>query len=197
MAKRYDICDLGDLLLQLSDKEAGTLLKAIVRYRNGKPLPEVPYPIRATLAGEVAKIDAAEQHRRLVSDKRKAAVSKRWDTNVYNCIQMNTNVFSRPPLSTPITNPPIEISKDIINSPPKGGRTFLKPSIEEVRQYCESRKNNVNASNFWDFYESKGWMVGKNKMKDWKAAVRTWERRSQSNTAAALSEEAKKYGGAF
>lgn len=53
---------------------------------------------------------------------------------------------------------------------------FTKPSVEEVKQYCEERKNNVDYVKFYDFYESKGWMVGKNKMKDWKACVRTWER---------------------
>lgn len=59
---------------------------------------------------------------------------------------------------------------------------FVKPSVEEVKQYCEERKNNIDYVKFYDFYESKGWMVGKNKMKDWKACVRTWERsRGQSS----------------
>ena len=53
---------------------------------------------------------------------------------------------------------------------------FVPPSVEEVTEYCTSRNNNVDAQMFVDFYSSKGWMVGKNKMKDWKAAVRTWER---------------------
>lgn len=53
---------------------------------------------------------------------------------------------------------------------------FTPPSVEEVDEYCKGRKNNVDPAAFVDFYESKGWMVGKNKMKDWKAAVRTWER---------------------
>lgn len=52
---------------------------------------------------------------------------------------------------------------------------FKPPSVEEVQAYCKERKNTVNPETFVDFYSSKGWMVGKNKMKDWKAAVRTWE----------------------
>ena len=52
---------------------------------------------------------------------------------------------------------------------------FHKPSISEIQQYCEERKNTVNAEKFFNHYESNGWMVGKNKMKDWKACVRTWE----------------------
>ena len=52
---------------------------------------------------------------------------------------------------------------------------FHKPSISEIQQYCEERKNTVNAEKFFNYYEANGWKVGKNKMKDWKACVRTWE----------------------
>lgn len=53
---------------------------------------------------------------------------------------------------------------------------FIPPNVQDVRAYCLERGNNVDPDNFWDFYQAKNWMVGKNKMKDWKAAVRTWER---------------------
>lgn len=61
------------------------------------------------------------------------------------------------------------------------GKKFVPPTEAEVREYCEQRNNGVDASAFVNFYESKGWMIGKNKMKDWKAAVRTWER-NRKNT---------------
>ena len=54
---------------------------------------------------------------------------------------------------------------------------FKKPTFDEVNNYCLERNNNIDAEAFIDFYESKNFMIGKNKMKDWKAAVRTWERR--------------------
>lgn len=85
-------------------------------------------------------------------------------------------------------NPPeieIELEKDIeiekeIHSSVKSTTTkrkrFEKPSISDIKQYCMERNNNVNAEHFFDYYESNGWKVGKNSMKDWKAAVRTWER---------------------
>lgn len=60
-------------------------------------------------------------------------------------------------------------------------KRFTPPTLEEVKDYCWERMNNVDAQRFIDFYESKGWMVGKNKMKDWKAAVRNWERTEQSS----------------
>ena len=56
-------------------------------------------------------------------------------------------------------------------------RRFTPPSFEEVKAYCEERGNNVNPQAFIDFYTSKGWKVGRETMKDWKAAVRTWETR--------------------
>ena len=62
------------------------------------------------------------------------------------------------------------------NNPPKGKR-FVAPTVEEVKAYCLERKNGLDAQAFVDFYASKGWKVGNNPMKDWKAAVRTWENR--------------------
>ena len=56
------------------------------------------------------------------------------------------------------------------------GKIFVPPTIEEVKDYCHERNNNIDPETFINFYESKGWYVGKNKMKDWKAAIRTWER---------------------
>lgn len=55
-------------------------------------------------------------------------------------------------------------------------KIFKPPTVDDVRAYCTERGNGVDPQSFVDFYESKGWMIGKNKMKDWKAAVRTWER---------------------
>lgn len=57
-------------------------------------------------------------------------------------------------------------------------KRFIKPTIEEIQAYIEERNNGINANAFYDFYESKNWYVGKNKMKDWKACMRTWEQRN-------------------
>ena len=62
----------------------------------------------------------------------------------------------------------------------KSTKKFISPSIEEVKKYCIERNNNIDAEHFVNYYDSIGWMVGKNKMKDWKAAVRTWERNDKS-----------------
>ena len=59
-------------------------------------------------------------------------------------------------------------------------KRFLPPSVDDVRAYCQERKNNISPERFVDFYSSKGWMVGKNPMKDWKACIRTWEQREKN-----------------
>lgn len=85
--------------------------------------------------------------------------------------------------STPEIEIELEKDKEIekeIDSSAKSTTTkrkrFEKPTLSQITQYCLERNNNVNAEQFYDYYESNGWKVGKNAMKDWKAAVRTWER---------------------
>lgn len=72
-----------------------------------------------------------------------------------------------------------KVSESKIPQPKR--KRFEKPTVEEVRAYCLERNNNVDAETFVDFYDSKGWCVGKTPMKDWKASVRTWERSPHRN----------------
>ena len=55
-------------------------------------------------------------------------------------------------------------------------KRFVKPKVVDIAEYCLERKNYIDAQKFYDYYSSNGWRVGKNAMKDWKAAVRTWEK---------------------
>jgi hypothetical protein len=71
----------------------------------------------------------------------------------------------------------------------KPTKNFIKPGINDIICYCKSRKNNVNANSFYDFYESKNWMIGKNKMKNWHAAVRQWENRDNSKPIGTYREK--------
>lgn len=77
------------------------------------------------------------------------------------------------------------------DKPPRASR-FQPPTVEEVRVYCAERKNSVDPERFVDFYESKGWVVGKSKMKDWRAAVRSWER-SDSQQKATNKDRIRSY----
>ena len=72
-------------------------------------------------------------------------------------------------------------------------KRFVKPTLEEVTAYCEERKNGISAQQFMDFYESKGWKVGNQPMKDWKASVRTWEQRHKDENKSTKVADASKY----
>ena len=100
-----------------------------------------------------------------------------------NCNQLNANasIIQSNPIqseyeSNPNTNPN---PKENPNSSADKPHRFTPPTLEEVTEYCRERNNGIDPQRFIDFYAAKGWMIGKNKMKDWKAAVRTWEKRQQ------------------
>jgi len=63
---------------------------------------------------------------------------------------------------------------------PKNNQKFIKPTLEEVSAYCQERSNGIDPQAFIDFYQAKGWLIGKEPMRDWRAAVRTWERRQMN-----------------
>lgn len=71
---------------------------------------------------------------------------------------------------------------------PPSRKRFTPPSVEQVREYCYERGNSVDPQRFVDYYTSNGWMVGKNKMKDWRASVRTWEQKEKSYGRPAASK---------
>lgn len=80
----------------------------------------------------------------------------------------------------------INIKRECIKG--AASKKFTRPSVAEIQAYCEERNNGINAEDFFNFYESKGWVIGRSPMKDWKAAVRTWESSRRKNT---LSDQKK------
>ena len=88
----------------------------------------------------------------------------------------------------------IEIESEKETAPQKERKRsqFYPPTVDEVKAYCQERGNSVDAERFCDFYGSKGWMVGKSKMKDWKCAVRNWERDAKQKQAEANKPVIKK-----
>lgn len=82
----------------------------------------------------------------------------------------------------------IEIDKEKENKKKDSPKRFVPPSLDEVQAYCTERRNGIDAEAFIDFYTSKNWYVGKTKMTDWKAAVRTWESRNRKQTKTAYAD---------
>lgn len=111
--------------------------------------------------------------------------------------QVTSQVTGKPTINQQSTNNQLTTNNNVnnvnnVNNKYRGkkkDKKFKKPTVEEVKKYCEERGNTINAENFVDFYESKGWKVGKNSMKDWKAAVRTWERRGESTKKKKFNSE--------
>lgn len=98
---------------------------------------------------------------------------------------VNSNLDFRPQLNTKESN--TDSMKELRNNPPvsPGGKKkrFVPPSVEEVRAYCQERQNTIDAQQFVDFYTANGWTQGHGKpIKDWRAAVRTWEARDRDKT---------------
>ena len=87
---------------------------------------------------------------------------------------------------------------DTTDSPKTSLKRFKKPTTEEIQSYCTERKNNVDSMKFFNFYESNGWKVGKNAMKDWKASIRTWESNSinKSNSDSKIGNQLNSWQGA-
>ena len=84
------------------------------------------------------------------------------------------------------------LGKDRLGQDRSGERKstrFTPPTLDEVREYCESRKSSVDPERFVDWYTANGWKVGKNPMKDWKAAVRSWEQRDKAERPAEKTRE--------
>lgn len=105
------------------------------------------------------------------------------DSTVYpECIQPVSNVDTQVRLGQVSTGKD-SVGKGIEEAePPTRPKRFVPPTVDEVREYCFERGNSVDPQRFVDYYSSNGWMVGKTKMKDWKAAVRTWEQREKAQS---------------
>lgn len=152
------------------------------------------------------------------SEQAKKAIEARWakkrqdeqrnsDTH---CIQpeddsnteSNTlsNTLSNTPLPLPYPSPlpspqPLPIhDKSDREAQKNKNAAFSKPTLEDIEAYCKERANKVEAHRFLSYYESNGWKVGKNPMKDWKAAIRTWERGSHCGFGAQPANRNRKEG---
>ena len=191
MAREY-IClyfSYLDYIAPLNDEERGRLLTAILQYGATGEEPEMAGNERMVFPAIRSQIDRDAIKYGERCKRNSQNIRNRWkgprsgdesecepiqpNTNEYDRIRSNTNVYETyqgkgKGEGKGEYSPP--------KSPSRGRKTFSPPTAEEVAAYCTERNNGVDAQTFVDFYASKGWYVGKNPMKDWKAAVRTWER---------------------
>lgn len=164
-----------ELITLLSDTEQAELLLAITKFmfEDVEPnLNDKQMKIFNNLKRPLIK--SKEQSKRRTNQKPN---DNQIETKEEPNIEPNKNTSND--VYVNVNNNVLESNKRVIGRKEK---TFKKPTIDEIADYCFERENNIDANEFYDFYESKDWMIGKNKMKDWKASVRTWERRNEYKT---------------
>lgn len=182
-----------DKTKNLSNEEFGKLTRAILLYSETGELTS-GFSDLGEMAYEFIT-DVIKRSQKKSDDGRKGAY-KRWNSDPYsthiathyntNAINTNININRNRNKNKNKNRNTEEITKE------EKRKRFLPPSLDEVRQYCIERRNNINAEQFIDFYTANGWKVGKNAMKDWKAAVRTWERNGIQNKCEREYSEAEK-----
>lgn len=184
-----------DILDLLSKDQAATLFLAIREYVKGRDLPELDQvtqvaflPIKNQIDRDVKKYDEICEKRREAGAKGGRPKKEASESKKTNCFSEEEEQASETDTNTNTntetdTNTNTETEICVIADKPQKKRAsrFTPPSIEEVREYCLERGNGIDPERFVNFYESKGWLIGKNRMKDWRAAVRNWERINNDN----------------
>lgn len=174
----------ADQIINLPKEMAGEYVQAILKYAIYGEDADVDDPaIKAMLVPVRKKLDEdrdkyQEQVNRMNQNRQKSQRSQ--DEVSVTSDRSQHEVMSDTDTVTVYVN-----DKDIKEKNNKKEKRFVKPSVDDVREYCQERHNNVDPEMFVNFYESKGWKVGKDSMKDWKASVRTWEKRGSPKKPAA------------
>lgn len=156
----------------LNDAERGRLFTALLFYSSTGKEPELRGNERFIFPMMREQIDRDCDKYNKKCESNRQNIKVRWNTNEYERIPDDTKNTKEKEKTKEKTK-----TRESINGASAPRSKFVKPTVDEVRAYCKERKNTVNPETFCDFYESKGWKIGKDPMRDWKAAVRTWERR--------------------
>lgn len=178
--------DWAAALESFSDKEIGAVFRALLLYHNeGQPTEFKDRALTLMFRQAAAAYDRDSARYAEICEKRRKNIQKRWsDTNEYKSIQENTTDTNSNTNSSSNSNPNSSSNDNSIrleeaaDAPQR--KRFVKPSIEDIQDYCIETGRTIDAQRFFDYYESNGWKVGRNPMKDWKAAVRTW-RQNEAN----------------
>ena len=167
-------CDLIHTVEQLTNEQAGDLFKHILRYVNDQEpqtdnvITRIAFePIKQSLKRDLQKYQD-------IRKRNQDNARKRWDATASDRIPKHTkNADSVSDSDSDSVS--VNVKKEI-----KG---FVKPTIEQLKEYMSEQGMNDIAENWLNHYEANGWMVGKVKMKDWKASVRTWKINQKNNSA--------------
>lgn len=187
----------GAAVAKMSDEQAGKLIKAIYSLQENPETatddPAIEFVFEIIKEKMIEDTEAYEATCRRRSEAGKKGNESRWNgsnteenskcdkdiANVANAINASQKVAN-----VADTESDTDMKCNEVPTVPieRGTRKrFASPSVDDVRVYCRERGNNVDPETFVDFYASKGWKVGKEPMKDWKACIRTWEKRDRAS----------------
>lgn len=165
-------CDLIHTVEQLTDEQAGDLFKHILRYVNDQQpqtenvITRIAFePIKQSLKRDLQKYED-------IRKRNQDNARKRWNATASDRIPNDTKNADSVSVSVSGSGS-VTVKKEI-----KG---FVKPTIEQLKEYMREQGMNDIAENWLNHYEANGWKVGKNPMKDWKASVRTWKTNQKNN----------------
>ena len=171
----------GAAIESLSDEEAGKFVKALWAFTMNGEKTELTGSAAGVFAIAVMQLSMDDEQAEELSKKRAEAGASGGKKRAENQANQANASFATDDEANQANaynknknkSKNIDIEKEKDKEKDKG--RFTPPTLEDVKAYCQERRNNVNPVKWYDFYTSNGWKVGKNPMKDWKAAVRTWE----------------------
>lgn len=162
---------------KLPDEDAGALIKALIS-GDSENLPLMADLVFPMIKGQVDRMTEFREKQR--ANGSKGGRPKNPDTTQTKPNDNPNETQAEPKEKPPV---PVPVPEPIEKEPPTGVRKrFTPPTVEEVREYVRENGYHVDPETFVDFYASKGWVVGKSPMKDWKAAVRTWSKDRKEQT---------------
>lgn len=192
--------DVRPCIKRLSESEKGRLFEAILDYAQYGVIPEMEGMLGVAWDFIQPKIDRDNEKYEMVVEQRKTAGRKggrprgpqlqHTEANASCEKQMKANAFfakqTKPTTTTASTTatatttpltPDTETNESRVGDKPPVRPGFSPPDLEEIRLFCQENGYQMSPEAFVDYYAANGWMVGRNRMKDWKAAVRRWERK--------------------
>lgn len=186
--------DIRTPLELLTDEQRGKLFIALLDYSEYGELPDFDGALLMAFAFIRTSLDRdaeawAEKRAKRAEAGRSGGLAKA--ANASDAKQSVANLAVNVPVNVPVNvnapvpvniSPNTSVGRGTADKPPRASR-FTPPTVDEVRAYCQERGNSVDPERFVDFYDSKGWLVGKTRMKDWRAAVRSWERSDSQQKA--------------
>ena len=180
-----------------SNEEAGELIKALFAFAKRGEIAEFSGALKMAFIFMSQQLER-DGHKweetcnsRSEAGKKGGRPSKQKESKKTNCFSEKQNKAKEADTDTDtVTDTVTDTDTETDNAEnPQKRKRFTPPTVEEVSAYCQERKNGVDAQRFVDYYSSNGWKVGKNAMKDWKAAVRTWERNAYGTNKAVKGDE--------